>query len=68
MMLDKINIELSVKEFGRLKFIWDYKIWNNGKVSATAEIEQVVINLNDNKMVPIPDDLRKILETICIKN
>jgi acyl-CoA thioester hydrolase len=67
-LLDKINIELSVKELGSLKFIWGYKIRNKDKVSVIAEIEQVVIDLNNNKMIYIPDDLKKILETIQIRN
>jgi len=63
-VMDRINIEVKVKELERLKFTWDYTIINNGKVSVKAEIEQVCIDLDTMRIMPVPDDLYRILGTL----
>lgn len=66
LMMDKVNVELRVKYIDKLRFEWDYKIVKNGKTAVSAAIEQVVIDINLKKIVPIPEDIKSMLEKILI--
>ncbi|MCK4797468.1 MAG: acyl-CoA thioesterase [Spirochaetes bacterium] len=67
LMLEKINIELRVKKIDKFKFEWDYIIKKEGKVVIRANIEQVVIDIATKKIIIIPSEMRKVLETILIE-
>ena len=59
--MDEVEIVMSVKSLEKLRLIWDYKILKQGKTCATANIEQVVIDLKQKKIVPIPDEIKNLL-------
>jgi len=66
-MMDKVIVELRVKYIDKLRFEWDYKIMKNGKAAVSAAIEQVVIDINSKKVIPIPENIKSMLEKIKIK-
>ncbi|MBN2545226.1 MAG: acyl-CoA thioesterase [Spirochaetes bacterium] len=65
-LMDKVNVELRVKYIDKLRFEWDYKIVKNAKTAVSAAIEQVVIDVNTKKIVPIPEKIKSMLEKILI--
>ena len=67
-MVEKIDVELRVKKIENVRFEWDYIIKKQGKTAVTATIEQVVIDLSTKKIIPIPDEFRRLLDKIHIKN
>jgi YbgC/YbaW family acyl-CoA thioester hydrolase len=66
LLMDSAEVQLKVKRIDRVRFQWDYKIIKDGKIAVQAEITQVVIEIQSKKLIPIPSDLREILETILI--
>jgi YbgC/YbaW family acyl-CoA thioester hydrolase len=63
-MLDRITVELRTKNIDRFRFEFDYLIKKEGKVTTSATIEMVAIDLGSKKIIPIPDEMKILLENI----
>lgn len=61
---DRLVVRLWVSAIGRSSFTMDYDIAesNTGRVFANARTVQVMYDYASGKSVPIPDDLRQLLE------
>lgn len=66
-LLDKIDIELRVKKLENYSFEWDYRIIKDNKLCVAATIEMATIDLDTKKLIPVPDYLKELLETILVK-
>ena len=67
LMLDRVNVELRVNKIDKIRFEWDYTIKKEDKIAVKASIEQVIIDVASKKIIPIPDEIKSILESILIK-
>ena len=60
---DVIEIRLTVAEIGRSSFRYEYEIVDEkGRTVLTAKTVQVMYDYATEKPVPIPDDIRKLLQ------
>jgi len=61
---DVAVVELSVKQVGRTSVTFAYRIWRrrDGAPCFQAEVVTVLIDLDSQRPVPIPPELRAILE------
>lgn len=66
-LLEKIHIELKVKSLNKMSFEWEYKIKKQNKIAVYAIIEQTAINIKEKKLIPIPSEIKTVLESILIK-
>ena len=67
LMMDRINVELQVNKIDRIRFEWNYTIKKDDKVAVKASIEQVIIDVSSKKIIAIPDEIKRLLESILIK-
>lgn len=58
-----INAEIGVTKVGNSSFDFNYRLYDDQNVFATATSVQVSYNYKKRSKVTIPDELRKILET-----
>ena len=62
---DALEVRLTVAEIGRSSFRYEYEIVDEaGKTVLTAKTVQVMYDYEAEKPVPIPDDIRKLLEAL----
>jgi acyl-CoA thioester hydrolase len=67
LMMDKINIQVSIVRIEKFRFEWEYKIIKNEKICIIANVEQVLIDLKTKKIIQIPDSFKDLLLKILIK-
>ena len=61
---DVLEIRLTVAEIGRTSFRYEYEIVDEqGRTVVTAKTVQVMYDYTTGKPVPIPDEIRTMLET-----
>jgi YbgC/YbaW family acyl-CoA thioester hydrolase len=65
-MLEKINILVKIIKLDKIRFEWKYTIKKEDKTAVIATMEQVLINKANKKLIPIPEEIKKILKTIKI--
>ena len=60
---DTLEIRLTVAEIGRTSFRYEYEIVDEeGKIVVTAKTVQVMYDYATGKPVPIPDEIRTLLQ------
>jgi 4-hydroxybenzoyl-CoA thioesterase len=59
-------VKLSIGKIGRTSAIFHYEIRRkeDSKLCFSAQITKVFMNLDNNKVLPVPDDMRSLLENI----
>jgi YbgC/YbaW family acyl-CoA thioester hydrolase len=66
LLMDKIDIQVTVIKIEKYRFEWEYKIIKNNKICIIANVEQVLIDLKTKKIIQIPDSFKKLLSKILI--
>ena len=60
---DVLEIRLTVAELGRTSFRYEYEIVDaEGRTVVTAKTVQVMYDYTSERPVPIPDDIRRLLQ------
>ncbi len=59
---NELDIHLSVQHIGKSSFSFFYKIFRDKELVGTAKTVHVTLDRNSRKKIPIPDQLRNILQ------
>ena len=61
---DEVLVGVRVGRVGRSSFTFDYRIEANGELAAEGETVQVHIERKTGKPVPLPSDMRSVIEQL----